>query len=486
MNESDRIVLDHVFRSIPTDTKAIDFKSLSLLGRAALAMGAPAGTLVDWYKACRGDVQDRVDNLLFLLVDEPEVGDLVDQKIESGDGAGVLEDLVRAGVPWSHPKLADYLHGDARVAAAWLLAETVDEGLWDALDSDELDIDFALDLLRPGALLGIADLWDVAANLRDDLEPGDHAARLDAFLCCFDPDAYMRRVVQGRSTIAWLGHAVSVADAMHTFGPTSWLDTLAILEGTKAWDAFEFAASLAIAGVGTSVDPVDEAAAEELAMKLLDQEAAEAATSEAAFGFATCFADDVDLQSLYVEAAAHEELLRAGFGSPGLAGLPLSGGALDAEAVEAAREFLEQIAELDSVDDDYAVGSVRTLCDLAYWALESPDEIAPLAPVVEQLREHGHVAVKVAAEQAHTAITGEQPDAHGEVAAFIGLLAHGKRPDVSAILAQDGCLAFATAERLAAIGEEWCAKALVHAWQSGAFVRADAARMALRDVLSDL
>lgn len=485
MNQHDRDLLDHVFRSVPVDLDSVDFSELTLVGRATLALGAPSKTTLAWYRQTRGKLTDRVDNLLFLVVDEPEVIDLVDARIADGD-AGVVEDLVRAGVPWSHPGLPAMLGDEsASFAAAWLLTETEDDAVKLYLDRDEIDFETVIELLRPAAILGVADYFDLAADYRDGLEPGDEASRLDSLLCAIDPDAFLRRTVQGRSNWTWLGHAVSVADILHAFGPTTWLDTLAILEGTKAWDAFEFAASLAIAGSSVGRDLITEEEAQQFADILLDEELAEEATGDPRFVFATSIADDADLQALYVESAAHEEITRAGYGSPGLAGLPLSGGAINEDAVEAAAEFLGEMADLGGVDDDLAVGAVRTLCDLAYWALQSPDEVAPLHDVTEQLLDHGHASVKVAASQAMVAFTGERTEAHGDVAPFIDLLAKD-RGDAAPLFGQEGCLQLAAVERLAAIGDEDTVQPLAAAWTEGSIIRSDVARIALQDALKGL
>lgn len=486
MNTHDRAILDHVYRSLPIDLDEVDFASLTLVGRVALALGAPSTTVLAWYRQSRGEVRDRVDNLLFLAVDEPEVANLVDAKLEGPEAAGIAEDLVRVGIPWAHPRLSDLLDGDGRAPGAWLLVETEDEAVAEHLEQDEIEYDELVDLLRPAAILGVSDYVAAGAGHRDDLAPGDEAARLDALICAMDPDVFLRRCIQGRSNWTWLGHAVSVADVLHAFGPTSWLDSLAILEGTKAWDAFEFAATLAVAGLNIGRELIDEADAQEFADILLDETLAEEATSDPRFAFATSIADDPDLQALYVECAAHEEILRAGFGSPGMAGLPLSGGAIDEDAVAAARDFLEEIDDLETIDDDLAVGAVRTLCDLAFWALDAPEEVSSLRDVTEALRGHRHASVQVAAEQAIVAFDGERSSAHGDVATFVDLLARDRPKDLTALLHDDGCLQLATVERLAALGDEKAVTPLVDAWTNGPFIRSDVARLALRDVLESL
>lgn len=296
------------------------------------------------------------------LLEDQSVDEQIDAWIGAADSApAAIDGLLRAGVDWYHPALADYLDHTATAAAfgaAWLLVRA---------DADEFEVAIA-DLEETGPVVAALRATSLAAerdwfdsllewrhHLVDDADQRDRD-RLDAALACLAPDKYARAVLTADLGDHWLGDDRPVADFVTRQGPTTWTAALALFREVRDREAFELCASFATcAATSDAFDDVDE---DDLdpgdAARWLREEPARVA-------FALAISDEDELAQLLVEATLHEALLRRDLQPPSITGLPLSGPAPDPVDLD---DRLSIFDDLDIDDPRHRVALVRTLGDL--------------------------------------------------------------------------------------------------------------------------
>ncbi len=324
--------------------------------------------------------------------------------------------LARSLTPWDHDRFAALLADDAsREATCAVIAMADPETLMDwSLDGSRSEQEFVTALramLFFDAELSHTTLEDVIAALRQDQELGDShrvVQRVEAMLAAHAPQIYARGALDGSYETTWNDRIEWVADLLASTVETSWLETLAILEVSRARSAFGFAAMLAIsAAAGSAHVDLDEAPeAVQRHVELFDRLRAgenwEPLATTLKLQFPLAIADE-ELTPLLVEVALHERLVQVALPSPGVVGLPLSSTIDEALQIDVARTMLAEIASAEKPDEETLCVIVRTICDLRQLLANEHPAISALVPewkaLLEPLSTHNQRAIALAASR---------------------------------------------------------------------------------------
>lgn len=476
----DQALVNFALHQIPPADE-VDLAEATDTGAAAIALSYEADLAERWYRALltREDISP-FESFATLIVERDEIGIAVDRRLEEHDFE-VVEHLVRLGIPWSHPAIEEALEGEYHHAAFWMLTEVDLDAAEEWLEDCE-ELDAAVEALRVWGILGVETGLQHAVDLRDILE-GDTSrtakrARqsIDLAAASMAPVTYARALLRGEFDADWVRSRTCMADWIQTTGPNGWLDALAILDAADHSQAFEFAAHFAAAAASARFFE-ESGELEEICVELLTNPTADwrTLTNRSEFALALALADDEDLQRMLAEAFAHEFLAHRD-GSPGIPGLPLSGGALDAEIVEEAAAVFADIEESE-FHEDQVVAAVRMFTDLAFWVREEPATVESLVGIAERWsKERFPKAVQAAARYAAT-LAGVEFDPEESWLPQLQLLSEGGRPDLAhlADLArEEGTDALLALDRLA--HAEGGLPYLLELWRSAPVIRVDLVR----------
>lgn len=392
MNDADRRAIDLATLDLALDDAG--YRSLgecTALGVAALLLATDETALESWYeRAPHADFP--IARVASRAVDRDDVADRIDATLMRDPG--VLDDLRRAAITWSHPELVDLLERpEFRGSAAYMLAHAEPDVLLDWLDA-ERDPDELVDAARAVAASGIEELFDAfepwLAAAREAKEP---TGQLEAALFVLSPARWARGFIAGDWDAAFLGDSVAMADIVAAAGQSYWTHTLSFFDADS--DEFAAVARMIAAGAAASL----HFGADELPADLIDafyREDWVALAQHPAFATAIALAEEEDdWQQPLLESAAHDVLLARGVESPGIAGLPLSSSHPDAEEVGVALELLAD-REVDPI------ALVATICDAAEFAAVDGFEALPRAAAA--LESHSHPAVRAAAKAVTAAV----------------------------------------------------------------------------------
>lgn len=365
---------------------------------------------------------------------------LIDRVLGSADAPAMIDALARAKAGWDHDALDRALESD-RVgeAAALVMAgadpELLEEAWVDLLEERGEDaLELVLGQARAVALHGEGEVGELLVELREDLVDAGPAmagavARVDAILACESALGFARGVMSGALGMDWMADARLVTDVLSMRQGTTWLETLACLDGADE-DAFAYAALIAVAsaahGAEDEEDEEDEDEEAQLSalIDLLDlirdgDAAWEAQATHLGFQVPIALADE-DNAALLMECAIHERLLTLGAEAPPISVFPLSGA--DAEAL-----LIEDALALFTADgEDAVLPLVRTLCDAQRWSRDVPEALGDLLedPRVQALTEHPHPGVQRAAKwllgQSPLHVSG--PESPGALARAIAVM----------------------------------------------------------------
>jgi hypothetical protein len=431
----------------------------------------------------------------------------IDELLESGEAATIVETLARAGVAWDSPALGELLDHDAsRRAAALLLAVARPGDVQQWLDGCDV-LEDALDVLRAAALDLSDDLYDTLVDWADVLDDHDDAdferARLDGFLAVLDPHDYARRMLAGDSDIDWLGDLPVVADFLQVHGPTHWLSVLGLLEAVKD-PALELASLLAVSaaeGMGFE-EPSDDQARQLIGLLSVEPpsesqgakpENWEPIAAELGLGFAIAVVPDEDLSLLAAQVAAHERLIAFGIHSPGIPGLPLSATSEESIDLDASSALLNTIIEMDDLTEATTLAVVRTLDDLRALVAYDQRYTDHAEAWAEQFLDSDSRAIRLAVRQLLVTLDPEAARREASrlgdedaIAAAIALSgssssgnsSSGSSVDEAAVVVAlekharlEGPLGLDCARRLADIGTDAALGALAGLWKTGSVYR---------------
>ncbi len=480
---ADETLIQFAVHQIPVSAE-LDLSDTSDVGAAALAMAYDPDLANHWYRALT--TREKVtefEAFLTLIVEREEIGIAVDRRLEEGDFE-VIDQLVRLGIPWSHPAIEDALGGEWHTAAFWMLTEVDTEAAADWLDASE-EVDATVEALRVWGIIGVEEGIAYAAEARESLQgdesrDADRARQtIDESAAAMAPSTYARALLKGEFDAEWIRSRTSMADWVQTCGPNGWLDTLALVDAADHSQAFEFAAFFAAAAASASFylerDELEETCIELLTNPVVEWEAL---TNRPEFALALALADDEDLQRMLAEAFAHEYLsLRDG--SPGIPGLPLSGGAIDADTVEAAAAVFEDIED-SSFQEDQVVAAVRMFTDLSYWAREEPESVDSLIPIAERWAVNRFPKVVQAAARHAATTAGREVVLNEGWLGDLQTLSEGSTPELeklTALARQEGTDALLALDRLAYA--EGGLPHLLDLWRTIPVIRVDLVRDAV-------
>lgn len=356
--------------------------------------------------------------LLLARSEDPTHEDQLDALLaKKPDAASVaLNALARTLTPWEHPNFKRSLgHDTTRESTCAVLAMADPDRLEDwALDGERSEAEF-LDALRAllffHADLSRATLEDIISALRQDQDLGeDHrlVQRVEAMLAAHSPEVYARGALDGTYEMTWTDRIEWVADLLAATVETSWLETLAILEVSRARTAFGFAGLLATCAAAGSVHIDLEEAPDAVTrhVELFDMLRAhdnwEPLATSLKLQFPLAVADE-EITPLLVEVALHERLIQASLPSPGIIGLPLSATLDETLQLDAARTLLKDAAMTEKPDEETLCVVVRTLCDLRGLLADEHPVISKLTPewreLLDPLTTHNQRAIALAASR---------------------------------------------------------------------------------------
>lgn len=479
--------------SIDSEVRALVADDAPDLVAALFAMSMDESVRGVWANGVDFEKADALGKVAWVSSESAEVEARIDQMLETGEAATVVEALARAGVAWDSDEIESLLdHDGSRRAAALLLAVANPDEVADWLAECEV-VEDALEVLRAAALDLSEALeesfrdWEQAL---DELEDVDlEKARLDGLSAVLNPNDYARRVLAGDSGIDWLSDMPAVADFLQVHGPTQWLEVLGMLEAVED-PALELASLLAVsAAAGTGFEEPDDEEARQL-LELLSVEPGakseewEPIATGLGLGFAVAVAPDEDLALLCAQVAAHERLTLFDIHSTGIPGLPLTATTAQHIDLDASRALLERIGEMQETSEATTVAVVRTLCDLRRLVLHDQKRFAAHAESwLEQFLDDDAAAIRLAVRQLlvpldHEAARREATRLQKTDAIEAALAFSGNSLDEELVIAAleeharlEGPLGLDCARRLAVIGTDAALAALARLWKSGSVFR---------------
>ena len=361
-----------------------------------------------------------LERLVLARSDQDPHEEMLDDLLDTSHDAEVVAALARTGQAWDHPAIASLLESSSPhtcEAAACVMARAEPEDLLDWLDVvDDIDdtqlvivsraIALSNDASRDDGLIELLDAMREEDAHPDDDERDPVVDAIEAAVALSSPLEWARRVMGGEYDARWFSISSSVADFLVTYGETSWLEALALLERSGDDGAFSFASMLAVvASAGLGMEGAD-VRVEELHRLIEESQDARDSSWEAlavALGFRVAIAiGDDGFMSLFVQVAAHERLLAASEPSPGVMGLPLSSTDHALHDISAARSMFEEAREMDeTIDSEHVVSLVKTLCDVRAWSALDDDAYSMhhLLDAIEALTTHPHPAIALAAKR---------------------------------------------------------------------------------------
>lgn len=353
------------------------------------AWGAPAGSVL---------------SLVALHAELDALDEDIDRGIAASD-ASVVQDLVRADLPWEHPELASLLNLEStRASASILLAQHNQEDVlfeWVGGADDPQD---GVEVLRAAAFMDGVVPMELIEEFREEMEQEDGrrarrvVSSIDALTAQVDVEMFSRRVMFDDAEMGWMRGPREVSDVLALNGVTSWVPTLAVLEAAQSMGSFEFAAMLAIGAAGSLTLIETESDHENVLLAL--RAAQDKHKSWDALALALdlevpiAMADE-DLTPLMVEVALNERLLVSELPVPGVSGLPLSGDFVEELHIQATKDLLDQAQQEERPEDEFVVRVVRTLMDLTRHHESFDDSF--FARTITLLTDHAHAAINLAA-----------------------------------------------------------------------------------------
>ena len=468
--------------------------------------GAVREIYLDRYAPTWGDAGP-IETLAIAASERPEREEALDDRLDGEDPAAVAIALARAATLWEHDAFFALLEDDraaARASAACLLAQVDPEGLLDWLHYAEEPGDDALrDIARALSLHlevpldgGLSDIWEALEELDEDEDLIDLRDATEAAIAVAAPLDWARGVMAGDFSFRWLRDPARVADFLVTYGETSWLEALALLEIGESRDAFEFAALLAVAAsaaLPAADAEVDPEALHNLMESARDpqQKGWEPAAVAAGFKVAVALGGE-NMSELLVQVAAHERLILAELPSPGVAGLPLSTTDEDQLNFSATRELFADVAAEAAPDDEVIAATVKTLCDLrALHAREVPTVgpmLAKHSDVLDTLCEHDVRAINLAARRLmaqlypSAALVAPQPQAHAD-AVIAGIDTPAAIPFFEEIARGEGVAALWSLHELSELPLEDALAPMARAWSEGSVWRGTYTKTVLQELV---
>jgi len=469
-------ILDAAIRHIPLNPADLkNLEGIDARGLAAMGVVAEATLLDAWYKALLKKAKPtRIEAFISLLVDRDEVADNIDARLERGDFR-VLNDLVRLGLPWEHPRIADALKDPeaCHAAAISLVEQDSPEAVMAFLEqTDDVDIFRALSLLG-------GPFAEPLMHLRDDTgEESEERAVLDASLIgMIEAEGYGRLLLNGELDSAWTAYPQLMGDVFTLCGPNSWVETLALLEAAGDLDAFSFGGIIgaAVSSLTLGLDEEDE---------LEEPKNFEQFQTDSRFSVAAGLAPDEEILELLFNAVVHECRLTHDQPSLGIPGLPLSSSNPSEQDVEELVSLFEEFMEDGTDDPVKRVAVVRNLMDAALWAVDEPGFVTGLVePAQALLAKKMPLGVRAAAFQFLQTV-----DAAPEVPADFNpslkaLVGNGDISALGQVARGDGIAALSALQHLLDLASVEAIEEMLNVWMDAPVLRSDVIRRLLLDAL---